>query len=102
MIEDHEATERAMALLRKRRHEQIEAAQDVALKILRRKADTNCREVWNVMRRCNLIDETVPNHWLGAVFRDQRFAWTGKWVIPPLSNGTPIHAQRPVKTWCLR
>jgi hypothetical protein len=98
------STDEAMALLRAIRREQIATAQGIAIELLlRRGADgvTNSREVWAVMARRGILEPEVKDHWLGAIFRDERFEWTGRWAIPELPEGTAIHAQRPVKVWRL-
>jgi hypothetical protein len=96
------STAAAMAVLRAHRAAQIAIAQQVAVHLIRRKGKTNSREVWEVMRLTGVLDTTVKDHWLGAVFRDKAvFKWTGTYVIPTLPNGTLIHQQRHVKEWTL-
>lgn len=90
-----------MSLLRALRAEQIEMAQRIAERLIAAHGITNSREVWLVMRRDGLLDARVKDHWLGCIFRDKRFKWTGEYVLPPLPEGTSIHAQRPVKVWGL-
>ena len=94
------STAAAMALLRQRRAAQIALGQQVARHLIMRRGKTNSREVWEVMRMTGVLDTTIKDHWLGALFRDRKqFKWTGVYVTPRLPNGTLIHAQRPVKEW---
>ena len=98
------STDEAMALLRALRRQQIAAAQAIAMELLGRRGlggVTDSREVWGVMLRRGILEPQVKDHWLGAIFRDERFEWTGRWAIPALPEGTLIHAQRPVKVWRL-
>lgn len=94
------STAAAMALLHAHRAAQIATGRRVAEYIIKRRGKTNCREVWEIMRLTGVLDTTVKDHWLGALFRDRtRFKPTGKFVIPTLPRGTLIHAQRPVMEW---
>ena len=97
------STGEAMALLKEYRAAQIEDAREVACELIEQFGFTSSRQVQEVMAERDLIDESLGNFWLGAVFNDDRFVWTGKWEIPDEAQiGTTrnkAHAWRPIKIW---
>jgi len=97
-----QSTEDAMRVLEATRHRFIASAREVAHELIRRTGETHARAVREEMARRGELDDTVRDYWLGCVFRDRRFEWTGRWYLPPTPvTGANIHAWRPVKVWTL-
>ena len=96
------STEEAMAVLRAYRAGQIEDAREVAAELINKFGTTDSFQVQEVMAKRDLIDPSLGNYWIGAVFNDPRFAWTGSWKFPPnimIATRNKAHALRPVKIW---
>ena len=96
------STSEAMALLKQWRAAQIAQAREVAIELITRDGSTSSRRVQEVMAARNLIDEMLGNYWIGAIFNDARFKWTGRWEIPqadPSAEKNKAHAWRPIKVW---
>jgi len=96
-------TGEAMDLLKEWRAGQIADAREVARELIERNGSTSCRQVQEVMVERDLIDESLGNFWLGAVFNDTEFEWTGEWEIPDaltkIATKNKAHAWRPIKIW---
>lgn len=88
-----ETTEEAMALLKAMRAEHIENARKVADELIARYGKTNTKVVFDVMDGRGLIDRSIREHWLAAVFRTGKYKWTGELT---LGRG---HEGRGAKVW---
>jgi len=56
------------------------------------------------MLREGVFDHSIPEYWLGALFRSPRFAWTGEYFQVPAEPSDAIrniHDRKTVKTWRL-
>jgi len=93
-------TAEAMDVLEEFRAAFLQQARDVAHDLIRREGSTHTRAVRAEMaRRGYLDDERVREHWLGAVFNNRAFVWTGEWHLPTGPSDGYTHAWRPVKVW---
>lgn len=94
------STDEAMKLLRKRRLEQIMKARELAVEICERVGSVSSREVRKAMAAAGELDNDEHEFWLGAVFRHERFQWTGRYYTYR-DSARNIH-ERTVKVWELR
>jgi hypothetical protein len=96
-------TEDAMALLEEYRAGQLADARDVACELIEHFGHTSARQVQEVMAARDLIDASLGNFWVGAIFRTPQFAWTGQWEFPPaetkIATKNKAHALRPIMVW---
>lgn len=93
-------TDEAMKLLRKRRLDQIMKARAMAVDICERVGSVSSREVRKAMAAAGELMDNEPEFWLGAVFRHERFQWTGRYFTYS-DRARNIH-ERTVKVWELR
>jgi hypothetical protein len=96
------STEEAMSVLQQYRAGQIEDAREVAAELIDKHGTTHSFAVQEVMAKRGLIDPVLGNYWIGAVFNDPKFVWTGSWHFPPnikIATKNKAHALRPVKIW---
>jgi hypothetical protein len=95
------STEEAMTRLRQTRRRLIENGRQVALEQIAASGTTHSRRVLDEMDRRGLLDRAVAHDfWLGAVFHDREFVWTGQWYRHH-SKLRNIH-ERTVKVWTVR
>lgn len=71
------STAEAMAVLHKNRPLQIKAARILADQIITEKGTATSGDVYEAMNARGLIDHTQRQHWLGCVFRNKKYRWTG-------------------------
>jgi hypothetical protein len=98
-----QTTEEAMDLLEEYRAGQLADARDVACELIEHFGFTTVRQVQEVMAERDLIDRTLGNYWIGAIFRTPQFEPTGGWEIPKpgmkRTTGNKAHAWRPIMIW---
>jgi hypothetical protein len=90
-------TEEAMAVLKKYRADHIARARAIADELIARDGKTSSKRVYNEMKSRELIDHTISDHWLGAVFNNAKYAWTGEWTTSNVGPNT--HSPRANKVW---
>lgn len=90
----------ALALLQERRGTQIDMARDIAVAICRRHGTVHGRMVRDQMQREGLLQDSDREFWLGAVFNDARFEWTGQFVM--VHDGARNLHTRAIKLWKLK
>jgi hypothetical protein len=95
------STEDAMVLLRERRRFLIAYGRYVAAELCRLHGVTHSREVRREMATKGLLDDPdLHDYWLGVVFHDGPFEWTGEFHAYTDARRN-IH-ERTVKVWRLR
>jgi hypothetical protein len=92
--------EEAMALLNFRCADRIMMGRTTALALCQKNGHVTSLEVTRTMRETGLVDSADRCHWVGAVFRHSRFAWTGAYQTYSDSQRN-VH-ERTVKVWKLR
>ncbi len=103
--ETTQSTEEAMALLKRARTAQIDQARILARELITRDGTTHTRIVRDTLMARGLFDTTVPEYWLGAIFRSRDFVFTGEFYDAPSKEGDAsknTHARNIVKVWRLR
>jgi hypothetical protein len=98
-----QTTEEAMDLLEEYRAGQLADARDVACELIEHFGFTTSRQVQEVMLARDLIDVSLGNFWIGAIFRTPDFEPTGQWEFPKpgmkRTTGNKAHAWRPIMIW---
>jgi len=89
----------ALALLQERRGTQIDMARDIAVALCRQHGTVHGRMVRDQMQRERLLQDGDREFWLGAVFNDARFEWTGQFVM--VSDGARNLHTRAIRLWKL-
>ena len=73
--------EDAMRLLTRVRGKHIADARVIADELIAKKGSAHVGEVYPIMVERGLIDFSIPQHWLGAVFSlRKKYRWTGETV----------------------
>jgi hypothetical protein len=73
--------EDAIRLLTATRRRHIDNGREIADEILAKRPVADVGQVYQIMAARGLIDYTIPQHWLGAVFRvSAKYRWTGHMV----------------------
>lgn len=67
----------AMALLRKYRSQHIANGRRIADELIAKNGTATTKDVYAEMEKRGLIDFSIGQHWLGAVFRGGKYTWTG-------------------------
>jgi hypothetical protein len=78
----------------------IASAKKIAEELIKSNGTVTSRQVRAEMAARGLLVEADKEHWLGAVFRDRRFEWTGKYSSYS-DEKRNIH-ERTSKVWKLR
>lgn len=75
-----QSKEEAHAALEKARKELIEKAREIVVELCTssRLGTTTTRQVRKEMERRGLLTPDFSEVWMGTLFRDKRFEWTGK------------------------
>lgn len=97
-----QTTGEAFALLEATRSDFIEQARAIADELIALYGETCARAVLEEMQKRGLVSPIIKDYWMGCVFRGPRFAWTGRWVLPPVPEkhkDRNVHAWRPQKIW---
>jgi hypothetical protein len=96
-------TEEAMDLFEEYRAGQLADAREVACELIQHFGFTSARQVQEVMVARDLIDESLGNSWIGAIFRTPQFEWNGQWEFPDpkmkIATKNKAHAFRPIMVW---
>ena len=88
----------AHALLRADYGRQIDAAREVALRLCRERGTITVADLREAMPELQKSDGSLV--WIGVVFNDRRFAWTGEWRM--VGNKARNVHPKPVRVWRLR
>jgi hypothetical protein len=73
--------EDAMRLLAATRRRHIDNAREIADELIAKNGTAHVGQVYHIMVKRGLIDFSIPQHWLGAVFRvSAKYSWTGRVV----------------------
>jgi hypothetical protein len=73
--------EDAMRLLKATRRKYIDDGRVIGDEIIAKKGTADVGQVFQIMTVRDLIDLTIPQHWLGSVFRlSKKYRWTGRMV----------------------
>ena len=75
-----ESKSEAFFLFETWRSDLLARARGIAFALCRRHGRTNSREVREAMRQLGLLDPDVDERWLGSVFVDRVFVWTGDFL----------------------
>ena len=94
------STEQAMEVLESTRGDLVVAARDVALRLATLNGTVTSREVRREMAAVGKLNGVEGDYWLGAVFRDSRFEWTGRYTTYS-DSARNIH-ERTIKIWKLK
>ena len=88
--------EQGMNLAAMNNKEKLEAAREVAVEIAREKGEVTSDDV---RYHLNLkpSDRRDSQNWMGSIFRDRRFAYTGRRIKSKIARN---HAAE-IKVWCL-
>lgn len=82
------------------------AAREEAVRIAREKGSVHTQDVLTALKECHgyVESEDKPPFFLGAVFRDSRFVWTGDYhhYERERDGVRNIHSRRPIKLWRLK
>jgi len=100
-----QSTAEAMAVLKHARKAQIALARAIAVELIQHHGTTHTREVRDTMIARGVFNRAVPEYWLGAIFRDQQFVFTGQFFDAPSKEGDEeqnTHARNIVKVWTLK
>jgi len=89
----------ALTILEERRATLIDHARDIAVALCRAHGTVHGRMVRDQMKREGLLQEDAREYWLGAVFNDPRFVWTGQFVM--VRNEERNLHTRAIKLWKL-
>lgn len=96
------STEEAMGVLNATRPDYIAIGREIAIKLAGMFGEVHSRQVRDVMEKLGYLGkfENEKDFWLGSVFRNEAFEWTGKYhtYSDPERN---IH-ERTVKVWRLK
>jgi hypothetical protein len=99
-MEKTQSTKEAMAVLKYRRQTLIRAGRLAAVKIAAKRGRVTSRDVHSSMGAQGLLDPTISDYWLGAVFnRAPELEWTGEYES--YSNESRNIHERTVKVWRL-
>lgn len=86
-------TGEAMELLERTRSKQIAIARRCADDLIYWQGTATTKQVVALMDAQGELDNSIPMHWLGAVFNQPKYKWTGR---SDLGVG---HAGRGAKVW---
>lgn len=93
------STQEAMECLAEAHGSLIERAREEAVCIARQVGEVHSRAVRERLEQLGLVDASSRDHWLGAVFRDERFRWSGRYFsYRDLARN--VH-ERTIKIWVL-
>lgn len=70
--------EEAMDLLHTFRREHIANGRRVADELIAKYGTTNTKAVYDEMDARGLVDHSIREHWLAAIFRQSKYRWTGR------------------------
>lgn len=94
------STQEAMECLAKAQGSLIERAREEAVCIARQVGEVHSRAVRERLEQLGLVDPSSRDHWLGAVFRDERFRWSGRYYS--YSDRRKNVHERTIKIWVLK
>lgn len=94
------STEEAMEVLEVHRGALIARARTEAVLLCQQNGKTHSRAVRAKMAALGLLDSGGSEFWLGAIFRDGRFEWTGEFFTYS-DSARNVH-ERTIKLWRLR
>lgn len=86
-----------MALLERFKGDKIAVAREYADYLIGVCGYTTVSSVYDELLLDGLISEGEKLHWLGAIFRQPKYQWTGRWA-----DGTKTaakHSAQPAKVW---
>ena len=89
-----------MSVLEESRAELIAAAREEAVALARARGTVHSRMVRAVLEEKGLVSTDAKEYWIGAVFRDARFEWTGEHYS--YSDAARNVHERTVKVWRLK
>jgi hypothetical protein len=92
--------EEALDLLEKFRKGLLNDARNVGVSICQKKGTVHSRAIYHAMRK-EIDAAGVTSHFLGGVFRDPRFEWTGRYHEVP-NNDPKRHGGDNIKLWRLK